>query len=68
MIFKGTHVRISKRRSWTVPDGGKGLQLPSTNGGLRARKRAREREEPRRGLQEHDGVVAWQRRDALDAN
>lgn len=31
--------------------------------------RAKEQERgTRRGLQEHGGVVAWQRRDALDAN
>lgn len=44
MTFKGTHVRVPERRSWTVSDGGKGLLLPLTNEGLRARKRARERD------------------------
>lgn len=60
MTFKGTHVRVPKRRSWTVPDGGKGLLLPSTNGGLRARKGARERENSQ-------GVAGTRRRRRLAA-
>jgi hypothetical protein len=45
-----------------------GLPPPTAHGGCaRAKERKREKG-TRRGLQERGDIVAWQRRDALDAN